>query len=53
MRSLTRHVKVRWYWLLLAAAVAASVYGLVRFPNPAESEIPQGAGPHLRHLRTQ
>ena len=40
MRSLTRHLKTRWHWLLLAAAVAANVYGFVGFPNPTEPEIP-------------
>ena len=53
MRSLTPHVKVRWYWLLLAAAVAANVYGFVGFPNLTDPEMSEaaahpstGAGPH-------
>ena len=41
MRSLTRHVKARWYWLLLAAAVAANVYGFVGFPNPLVEDLPE------------
>ena len=43
MRSLTRHVKARWYWLLLAAAVAANVYGFVGFPDLMDPEMPEAA----------
>ena len=43
MRSLTPHVKVRWYWLLLAAAVAANVYGFVGFPDLTDPEMSEAA----------